>query len=56
MNDWAVIDLTGTAPGNRRLLIGRNRMTGELAYYRCFSPQPMPLTEPVRIAGSQLAG
>jgi hypothetical protein len=51
--DWAVIDLTEAAPGSRQLLIRRNRTTVELAYYRCFSPQPVPLTELVRIAGSR---
>jgi hypothetical protein len=54
--DWAVIDLTGAAPGSRRLLVRRNRTTGELAYYRCFSPRPLPLTELVRVTGSSTAG
>ncbi len=40
--DWAVIDLTERTPGRRQLLIRRNRTTGELAHYRCFSPQPVP--------------
>lgn len=31
--DWAVIDLAEAAPGHRRLLIRRERTTGELAYY-----------------------
>ena len=35
------------------LLIRRNRHTGELAYYRCYSPQPVPLRELVRVAGSR---
>jgi hypothetical protein len=51
--DWAVIDLAEPAPGSRQLLIRRNRTTGELAYYRCFSPQPVPLTKLVRVAGSR---
>ncbi|WP_078611383.1 IS701 family transposase [Streptomyces sp. UNC401CLCol] len=51
--DWAVIDLAGSCPGRHQLLIRRNRATGELAYYRCFSPQPVPLTELVRVAGSR---
>lgn len=41
--DWAVIDLTGPRPGSRQLLIRRDRCTGELAYYRCYSPTPAPL-------------
>ncbi|MEV6739479.1 IS701 family transposase [Streptomyces sp. NPDC051104] len=51
--DWALIDLSSTAPGQRHLLIRRNRTTGELAYYRCFSPEPVPLTVLVRVAGSR---
>ncbi|MEU2657240.1 IS701 family transposase [Streptomyces sp. NPDC007325] len=51
--DWAVIALAEPAPGRRQLLIRRNRTTRELAYYRCFSPRPVPLTELVRVAGSR---
>ncbi|MGW7754562.1 IS701 family transposase [Streptomyces violaceusniger] len=51
--DWAVIDLADPAPGSRQLLIRRNRSTGELAYYRCYSPRPVPLAELVRVAGSR---
>lgn len=35
------------------MLIRRNRTTGELAYYRCYSPEPVPLTTLVRVAGSR---
>ncbi|MYT11491.1 SRSO17 transposase [Streptomyces sp. SceaMP-e96] len=51
--DWAVIDLAGPCQGRHQLLIRRNRSTRELAYYRCFSPRPVPLTELVRVAGSR---
>ncbi|MER5795252.1 IS701 family transposase [Streptomyces sp. NPDC001980] len=51
--DWAVIDLAEAAPGHRQLLIRRNRTTGELAYYRCYSPDPVPLTTLVKVAGSR---
>ncbi|MDQ0956299.1 SRSO17 transposase [Streptomyces sp. B4I13] len=51
--DWAAIDLADTAPGSRQLLIRRNRTTGELAYYRCYSPHPVLLAELVRVAGSR---
>lgn len=51
--DWAVIDLTEPGPGHRQLLIRRNRTTGELAYYRCWSPAPAPLATLVRVAGSR---
>ena len=33
------------------LLVRRNNTTGELAYYRCWSPRPVPLRELVRVAG-----
>ncbi|MGW5465110.1 IS701 family transposase [Streptomyces sp. NPDC003996] len=51
--DWAVIDLADSRPGIRQLLIRRNHRTGELAYYRCYSRAPVPLTELVRVAGSR---
>lgn len=47
------IDLPGTAPGHRHLLIRRNRTTGELAYYRCYSPEPLPLATLVQVAGTR---
>ena len=49
--DWAVIDLAEVRPGSHRLLIRRNRTTGELAYYRCFSPRTViPRSYPIRSA------
>ena len=33
------------------LLVRRHRDTGELAFYRCYSPQLVPLRELVRVAG-----
>ncbi|GAA5029131.1 hypothetical protein GCM10023335_67790 [Streptomyces siamensis] len=35
------------------MLIRRNRSTGELAYYRRYSPTAVPLTTLVRVAGSR---
>ncbi|MEV7395460.1 IS701 family transposase [Streptomyces sp. NPDC091215] len=51
--DWAQLDITGPdgRPGHWWLLIRRNRRSGELAFYRCFSPYPVPLSELVRVAG-----
>lgn len=49
--DWAVIDILDPGPGTRQLLIRRNRRTGELAYYRCYSPTAVPLSTLVRVAG-----
>jgi SRSO17 transposase len=39
--------------GSHQLLIHRNRTTGELAYYRCYSPHSVPLTTLVKVAGSR---
>ena len=59
--DWAWITLTpdsaavgcadGTESGCWWLLVRRHRRTGELAFYRCYSPQIVPLRELVRVAG-----
>lgn len=50
---WAWIT-TATQPGEHRwLLIRRNRTTGELAFYLCWSPRPVPLNTLVRVAGSR---
>ncbi|WP_327159382.1 IS701 family transposase [Streptomyces zaomyceticus] len=51
--DWAQIEVHGSAGrfGQWCLLVRRNRRTGELAFYRCFSPRPVPMSELVRVAG-----
>jgi SRSO17 transposase len=65
--DWALIETTDTAaepataasgtgePSGRRghhwLLIRRNRKTGEYAFYRAYSPVPVPLVRLVKVAG-----
>ena len=41
----------GDQAGQHRLLVRRNRSTGELAFYRCFTPRPVPLAALVRVAG-----
>ncbi|MEV6380954.1 IS701 family transposase [Streptomyces sp. NPDC051773] len=52
--DWAQIAITtGDLPGHHHLLVRRNRSTGELAYYRCYSPRPVPLSTLVKVAGSR---
>ncbi|MGI5250576.1 IS701 family transposase [Actinacidiphila glaucinigra] len=51
--DWALIDLADARPGSHRLLIRRNRTTGELSYYRCWSPASVPLATLVRVAGAR---
>ncbi|CAM5353285.1 IS701 family transposase [Streptomyces olivaceoviridis] len=52
--DWAQIAVTAPGlPGHQHLLIRRNRRTGELAYYRCYAPRPVPLSTLVKVAGSR---
>jgi SRSO17 transposase len=49
--DWALVEIDADRPGHRWLLIRCNRTTAELAYYRCYSPQPVPLSALVTVAG-----
>ncbi len=59
--DWALIshpdpagagDLTDPVDPQRWwLLVRRHCDTGELAFYRCYAPEPVPLRELVRVAG-----
>jgi SRSO17 transposase len=55
--DWAFIRLDDGDPspggqaGQRWLLIRRNRKTGELAFYHCWTPRPVSLATLVRVAG-----
>ncbi|MGV9937519.1 IS701 family transposase [Streptomyces olivaceoviridis] len=50
--DWALLDLSA-GPGHHWLMIRRNRRTGALAFYRCFSPRRVPLSTLVKVAGSR---
>jgi SRSO17 transposase len=49
--DWAWISTGEGRPGHHWLLIRRNRRTRELAFYRCYSPQHIPLATLVKVAG-----
>lgn len=54
--DWAWLDdvTTDADPddaGHHSLLIRRNPTTGELAFYRCWTPDPTSLNQLVRVAG-----
>ena len=58
--DWALIALhppingptdQQTGPGCWWLLVRRHPRSGELAFYRCYAPTPVPLRELVRVAG-----
>lgn len=48
---WITIDTDTERGGHRWLLIRRNTSTGELAFYRCYAPGPVPLATLVRVAG-----
>ncbi|MFI5775173.1 IS701 family transposase [Streptomyces sp. NPDC051658] len=49
--DWALADITDDQPGHHQLLVRRNRRTGELAFYRCYSATQVPLSTLVQVAG-----
>jgi SRSO17 transposase len=51
--DWAWLAIDPGRPGHRHLLIRRNRRTRELAFYRCYSPRPVPLPVLVTVAGAR---
>lgn len=54
--DWAWISITppvDEAAGQHTLLIRRRISDGELAFYRCFSRQPVPLRVLVTVAGTR---
>ena len=49
--DWAWVTISKPGPGCCYLLIRRNQRTGELAFYRCYSPHPVTLAALVKAAG-----
>jgi SRSO17 transposase len=56
--DWALITLTPSDPIDTAcwwLLVRRHPRTAELAFYRCYSPEVVPLRELVRVAGRRWA-
>jgi SRSO17 transposase len=48
---WAWIDISDSGGRGQTLLIRRNTTTGELAFYRCWTPTPVSLPVLVRVAG-----
>jgi len=54
---WAFLRLDHHSPtpteqaGQHWLMIRRNHTTGELAYFRCYTPRPTPLAVLVKVAG-----
>ena len=53
--DWAWVSIDAQLPGHRWVLIRRSRRTAELAFYRCYSPRPVPLATLVKAAGRRWA-
>ena len=59
--DWAMLEVTsddtpgGHDDGHSVLLARRHRYTGQLSYYRCWTPGPVPLARLIAIAVGQLA-
>ena len=51
--DWAWLAIEPGRPGQRWLLIRRNRRTAELAFYRCYSPGRVALPVLVTVAGTR---
>ncbi|MFE6555248.1 IS701 family transposase [Streptomyces sp. NPDC057746] len=49
--DWALADIADDRPGHHQLLVRRNRRTGELAFYRCYSATHVSLSTLVQVAG-----
>jgi SRSO17 transposase len=56
--DWAWVSINPDKPwddADRWLLSRRHRRTGELAFYLCWAPTPVPLQRLVRVAGTRWA-
>jgi SRSO17 transposase len=51
--DWAQVTIAGDDPGQHRLLLRRNRSTGEVAFYRTWTPAPVRLARLVTVAGTR---
>ena len=48
---WALLPIPDDRSGHRWMLWRRNDSTGEMAFFRCYSPTPAPLRELIRVAG-----
>ena len=51
MYSWACLPLPPSDAGREWILLRRNDSTGELAFYRCYSPRLVALGDLVRVAG-----
>jgi SRSO17 transposase len=58
-HDWAMLEVTsddtpeGHDDGHSVLLARRHRYTGQLSYYRCWTPGPVPLSKLIAIASAR---
>jgi len=50
---WALVHINDPQPGEHRLLIRRNLGTGELAFHRWWTPEPVPLPALIRVTGTR---
>jgi SRSO17 transposase len=57
--DWAMLEVTsddtpdGHGEGHSVLLARRHRYTGQLSYYRCWTPEPVPLSRLIATASAR---
>jgi SRSO17 transposase len=57
--DWAMLEVTsddtpsGHADGHSVLLARRHRYTGQLSFYRCWTPGPVPLSRLIAMAAAR---
>jgi SRSO17 transposase len=57
--DWAMLQVTsddapsGHAAGHSVLLARRHRYTGQLSFYRCWTPGPVPLSRLIAVAAAR---
>jgi hypothetical protein len=57
--DWAMLQVTSDdtsqedSGGHSALLMRRHRYTGQLSYYRCWTPGPVPLSRLIAVASAR---
>ena len=57
--DWAMLEVTsddtpdGHDAGHSVLLVRRHRYTGQLSFYRCWTPGPVPLSRLIAVASAR---
>ena len=57
--DWAMLQVTsddtpgGAGGGHSVLLVRRHRYTGQMSFYRCWTPGPVPLSKLIAVASAR---